>query len=111
PGGSSGVSGYRVYRRLANGKWPATPLATTAAATLTYTDSGLANGTAYAYRVTTLAGTRESKPSAIASATPRAGDAGGPCGRTSTPPAQYDHVVWVIMENKAYSSIIGSASA
>jgi hypothetical protein len=28
-----------------------------------------------------------------------------------SPPARYDHVVWVVMENKPYSSIIGSASA
>jgi hypothetical protein len=109
-GGSSGVTGYRVYRRLANGKWPSTPNATTAAGTLKYTDNGLTNGTTYAYRVTTVAGSRESKPSATASATPRAASA-GPCGKTSTPPAQYDHVVWIVMENKAYGSIIGSASA
>src|SRR3954454_23175178 len=104
---SSGVTGYRVYRRAANGKWPSAPVATTS--TLTYTDAGLANGTAYAYRVTTLAGTRESKPSQTATATP--GAAAGTCGRVSRPPAHYDHVVWVVMENKAYSSIIGSASA
>src|SRR5690349_2143944 len=56
--GSSGVTGYRVYRRGANGKWPGTPLATTSG--LTYTETGLVNGTTYAYRVTTLAGARES---------------------------------------------------
>jgi hypothetical protein len=105
---SGGVTGYRVYRRGANGRWPATPLATTSA--LTYTDTGLANGTAYTYRVTTVAGSRESKPSPTAGATPVAAG-GGPCGQVSTPPAQYDHVVWVVMENKAYSSVIGSASA
>jgi hypothetical protein len=104
---SSGVTGYRVYRRGANGRWPAAPTASTAGRT--FTDTGLTNGTSYAYRVTSVAGTRESKPSPIATATPAAG--GGPCGRTSRPPAQYDHVVWVVMENKAYSSIIGSASA
>src|SRR3954452_2152568 len=59
---SPGVTGYRVYRRNANGKWPTTSLATTTA--LTVTDTGLTNGTAYTYRVTTVAGTRESKPSA-----------------------------------------------
>jgi hypothetical protein len=35
----------------------------------------------------------------------------GPCGRTATAPAAYDHVVWVVMENKAYSSIVGSSDA
>src|SRR5436190_18860985 len=70
PGGSTGVTGYRVYRQLASGKWPATPLATTSGTTLTYTDTGLTNGTRYTYRVTTLVGSRESKPSATAAATP-----------------------------------------
>ena len=104
---SSGVTGYRVYRRGTNGKWPTSPLTTTSA--LTYTNTGLVNGTAYTYRVTAVAGSRESKPSPTATATPAA--SGGPCGRTSSPPAQYDHVVWVVMENKAYGSIIGSSSA
>src|SRR5689334_7640506 len=57
---SGGVTGYRVYRRGANGRWPTAPLATTSS--LGYTDTGLTNGTAYAYRVTTVADTRESKP-------------------------------------------------
>src|SRR5215210_5549442 len=35
----------------------------------------------------------------------------GPCGTAATPPATYDHVVWVVMENKAYSQIIGSSNA
>lgn len=48
-------------------------------------------------------------PSTTASATPSV--AGGPCGGRSSPPSRYDHVVWVVMENKAYDSIIGSASA
>ena len=36
---------------------------------------------------------------------------GRPCGRASTPPARYDHVIWVVMENKAYGAIIGSRAA
>src|SRR3954471_264063 len=76
---SSGITGYRVYRRGANGKWPTSALATTNATTTTHTDTGLTNGTAYAYRVTAVAGTRVSKPSPIATATPRAA-VGGRCG-------------------------------
>ena len=34
-----------------------------------------------------------------------------PCGTAATPPAGYDHVVWIVMENKAVSQIIGSANA
>lgn len=37
--------------------------------------------------------------------------AGGPCGSTAKAPGTYDHVVWVVMENRAYSSIIGSRRA
>ena len=37
--------------------------------------------------------------------------AAGPCATAATPPATYDHVVWVVMENKPYSGIIGSANA
>ena len=35
----------------------------------------------------------------------------GPCGRTSSPPFGYDHVVWIVMENHSYDEIIGSADA
>ena len=35
----------------------------------------------------------------------------GPCGTAKSPPSRYDHVVWVVMENHAYSQIIGSADA
>jgi hypothetical protein len=34
-----------------------------------------------------------------------------PCGTTARPPARYAHVVWVVMENTAYSSIIGASKA
>ena len=34
-----------------------------------------------------------------------------PCGRRSHPPLHYQHVVWIVMENHDYSSIIGSSQA
>ena len=34
-----------------------------------------------------------------------------PCGAVATPPATYQHVVWIVMENKTYSQIIGSSNA
>jgi phosphatidylinositol-3-phosphatase len=110
---SRNVGGYRVYRENADGTWPSTALATTAASTTSYTDSGLANGTTYTYRVTaidTSSPPNESAPSNTASATPAAA-ASGPCGTAAAPPAGYDHVVWVVMENHSYSQIIGSPSA
>lgn len=112
--GTRGVGGYRVYRRAADGTWPATALATTGAGATSYADTGLTNGTTYAYRLTTLDTStppKESVPSAAASATPVAPGTGGPCGRTTTAPSGYDHVVWVVMENTASVSIIGSPNA
>jgi phosphatidylinositol-3-phosphatase len=34
-----------------------------------------------------------------------------PCGRAAAPPDRYDHVIWVVMENKGQTAIIKSASA
>jgi hypothetical protein len=34
-----------------------------------------------------------------------------PCGTAAAPPATYDHVVWVVLENRAYSQVIGSSKA
>lgn len=110
---SRGVGGYRVYRENANGTWPTTPLATVSASTTSYVDGGLTNGTTYTYRATTIdtaSPPHESAPSNTASATASA-PAAGPCGTALTPPATYDHVVWVVMENHSYSQIIGSSSA
>ena len=36
---------------------------------------------------------------------------GGPCGTTNAPPRRYQHVIWIIMENKSYPAVIGSARA
>jgi hypothetical protein len=35
----------------------------------------------------------------------------GPCGSRATGPTGYDHVVWIVMENKTYQQIIGSSDA
>jgi hypothetical protein len=106
---SRGVVGYDVYRENANGTWPTSPLANTASTS--YTDTGLTNGTTYTYRVTSVgSGGTQSAPSNTASATPNVPPP-GPCGSASTPPASYDHVVWVLMENHSYNEIIGSSSA
>ena len=34
-----------------------------------------------------------------------------PCGVKAAPPAKYDHVIWLVFENKSYASVIGSTSA
>jgi hypothetical protein len=105
------VSAYRVYRANADGSWPSSPLASTSKAQTTYGDGGLANGTAYTYRVTAVdSAGHESAPSNTATATPTAPPA-GPCGTAATPPATYDHVVWIVMENHSYSEVVGSSNA
>jgi len=112
-GGGKKVGGYRVYRANADGSWPSTALATTGRTTTRFADTGLTNGTTYTYRVTALdtsSPPKESAPSQTASATP-AGASSSPCGTASAPPASYDHVVWVVMENHSYSEVIGNSAA
>jgi Fibronectin type III domain len=85
---SKNVGGYDVYRQNADGTWPTTPIATTSASSTTYVDTGLTNGTTYAYRVTgldTSTPPNQSAPSNTASATPTA-PTSGPCGSATTPP-------------------------
>jgi acid phosphatase type 7 len=63
------LAGYRVYRRNADGSWPASPVATPSASQ--WSDGGRTNGTTYTYRVTAAdAAGNESPPSALVSATP-----------------------------------------
>ena len=45
-----------------------------------------------------------------ATTTPAAVSAARPCVGT-TPPATYDHVVWIVMENRGLDDIVGSSSA
>ncbi len=52
-----------------------------------------------------------SASSGATSATSTAGDPSHPCGRTATAPARYRHVIWLWMENHAWSSVIGTGSA
>ncbi|HEY7134494.1 MAG TPA: alkaline phosphatase family protein [Acidimicrobiia bacterium] len=44
-------------------------------------------------------------------AAPPAGTAAGPCGTSSAPPARYKHVIWVLMENKSWGSVVGNSAA
>ena len=49
--------------------------------------------------------TRASTTSTSASST-----AAAPCGRAGAPPARYDHVVWIWMENHSVDAILGAAA-
>jgi hypothetical protein len=45
-----GVTGYRLYRRRADGTWPKSAFASVGASARTYTATGLTNGKTYAFR-------------------------------------------------------------
>jgi hypothetical protein len=57
---------------------------------------------------TTAASSSSSTP---VSSSPGGNDVAHPCGRTATAPAQYRHVIWLWMENHAWSSVIGTPAA
>jgi phosphatidylinositol-3-phosphatase len=73
---------------------------TSSTTTSSTTSTTAASTTTSASTSTTLAPTTTTSP-----------HPSGPCGATTTPPATYQHVVWIVMENKTYSQIIGSSNA
>ena len=101
-----GVAGYDVYVDGSN-------VDTTTQTS--YDFGGLNCGTAYTLGVVAFdaAGNRsgQSTQSASTAACPPPPPPPGPCGTASTPPATYQHVVWIVFENHSYSQIIGSSSA
>jgi chitodextrinase len=99
----AGVAVYRIFR---NGS----EVGTVDGATTAFVDSGLAAGTQYAYGVEAVdAAGNASATSAPVTATTGTGIA--TCAGLAGPPATYGHVIWIWMENKAYSAVIGSSSA
>src|SRR5438874_3617447 len=34
-----------------------------------------------------------------------------PCGQAGSAPQRYDHVIWIVMENKSYSDVMRASSA
>jgi hypothetical protein len=66
----------------------------------------------YAYRCSRRRGTSFQSGHIRALPAPTgAPSAARPCGITTTPPAVYQHVVWIIFENKSYSQVIDSKNA
>src|SRR5437763_2302255 len=76
---------------------PAAKVAPTATTTTPTTEATTATSTA----PTTAAPTTTSAPAASQAL----------CGAGSEPPAQYAHVVWIVMENHSYKAVIGSRQA
>src|SRR5207253_1394386 len=100
-----GVAGYNVYDN--GGK-----VGTTTSTSLTV--GGLACGTSHTLGVEAFdaAGNVSSRPTLAASTNacpPPSGS--GPCGTASASPAMWQHVIWIVFENKQYSQIIGNSNA
>ena len=68
--GGSPITGYNVYRGTSPGGEAATPIAT-GVTTISFTDTGLTNGTTYYYTVAAVNGVGPSQQSNEASATPK----------------------------------------
>jgi phospholipase C len=64
--------------------------------------------TAVALSAATWAGSPASASRREASTSPQQAS---PCGGSAAPPAVYDHVIWIWMENKPYHQVIGSSQA
>jgi hypothetical protein len=78
-----------------------------------YRFSGLSCGTSYTLGVAAVdaAGNRSTVSTLTSATAPCPTGPLNPCGTAVTPPTTYQHVIWIVFENKAYSEIIGSASA
>jgi hypothetical protein len=78
-----------------------------------YRFSGLSCGTSYTLGVAAVdaAGNRSAVSTLTSATAPCPTGPLNPCGTAVTPPTTYQHVIWIVFENKAYSEIIGSASA
>jgi hypothetical protein len=83
----------------------------TTGATLT----GLTNNTSYTATVTATTSAGTSPPSTPSNpVTPTSGRTPSnaiPCGVTTSPPTAYQHVVWIVFENKSYSNVNGNPLA
>ncbi len=99
-----GVAGYRVY---ADGTAVATTRSTS------YTVTGLSCETAHSFAVEAFdaAGNVSRRSDTTASTTACASVADTACGTAAGPPTVWQHVVWIVMENKTYAQVIGSSNA
>jgi hypothetical protein len=99
-----GVGGYGVYRD---------GVSVAATTETSYAFTGLACGTSYTLGVDAVdaAGNRSANATVTGSTAACPPPPSGPCGTASTPPATYDHVIWIFMENQDYNHVIGSSSA
>ena len=83
-GGSSAITGYKVYRGTTSGS---EALLTSVGTVLTYVDTGAANGQVYYYQVSAMNAVGEGPKSNEASATPTATDSTSPTIAITSPSA------------------------
>jgi hypothetical protein len=81
--GGAAISGYSIYRGTSPGGENSTPVAANVTTT-SFTDTGLANGTTYYYKVAAVNAAGTSSQSGEASATPRAPSAAAYIGRVGS---------------------------
>jgi hypothetical protein len=99
-----GVTRYAVWMDNA---W----VAGTSSSARSYTVTGLAAGVSHSFRVVAYdAANNYANSNTVTAAASGGTTASGPCTGASAP-STYDHVVWIVLENKTYSKIIGSSSA
>jgi fibronectin type 3 domain-containing protein len=107
-GAASGVKGYKIFRG-------GVQIADVAAPSNSTNDGPFSFVTDQSYSYTVLAydaAGNNSVQSTASSVTPSPRIASGsPCGTRATPPATYNHIVVVMMENKSYNGVIGTTGA
>ena len=110
--GGSIITGYNIYRGVVSGGEGPTPIATVSGATMSYTDTGLANDVTYYYKVTAVNSIGESVASNEATATPTSTSTntapGSPTSLTATTASSSQiNLSWTAPSNNGGSVITG----
>jgi fibronectin type 3 domain-containing protein len=104
--GGAAVTGYDLYRGTTPGGESATPVATNITG-LSFTDTGLVNGTTYYYTVAAINAVGTSPQSAEASATPRASVPSAPLGVVASAGNAQVTVSWSVPATNGGAPITG----
>ena len=107
--GGSAITSYNIYRSMTSGGEGTTSIATVNGSTLTYTDTGLANGQTYFYKVTAVNSVGESPASNEANVTPPGYTVSAPpTGLTATTVSSSEiDLSWSAPTNTGGSAITG----
>jgi fibronectin type 3 domain-containing protein len=105
--GGSPITGYNVYRGTSAGGEGTTPVGTVSGTTLSFTDTGLTNGTTYFYTVKAVNAVGTSLPSNEANATPQATVPGAPTGLVASAGDTKVVLSWTVPNSDGGSPITG----